>query len=185
MHHARHNAMVSRFFLTSCNDQTFAQDRCMHLVVIRHGKAVAREKWHKDDDERPLTKDGAHQAEWAFKLMRHHVGVTEIWTSPWVRARQTAEIASDVWNLPLRECDWLAGGALQPREWIDQLPRSGDIAIVGHEPDLGEFLGVLCGTRPVPLKKAGIALLEGRTLEQMELQGLLSPKLMAALADMA
>jgi phosphohistidine phosphatase len=157
----------------------------MRLVVIRHGKAVARDKWHKDDVERPLTKEGAHQAEWVFRLMRHYIGITEIWTSPWVRARQTAEIASDVWNLPLRECDWLAGRALPPRDWIEQLPRNGDIALVAHEPDLGEFLGALGGGRPVPLKKAGVALLEGDTIERLELQGLLNPKLIAALAEMA
>ena len=34
--------------------------------------------------------------------------------------------------------------------------------LVGHEPDLGELIGVLCGGPALPLKKAGLALLEGQ-----------------------
>jgi len=158
----------------------------MHLTVIRHAKAIARDKWHHDDADRPLTKDGIAQAEKAFRLLLGCVGITEVWTSPWVRARQTTEIACEIWNLPLREVDWLAGNGTAPGDWPGLLPKKGDIALVGHEPDLGILLGTLLGGgRPLPLKKGGVALLEGPDLGHLTLQQLLSPKLLSAVAENA
>jgi len=157
----------------------------MRLTVIRHAKAIARDKWHQDDADRPLTKDGISQAREAFSLLAGCVGISEVWTSPWVRARHTAEIACEIWNLPLREVDWLAGGAVAPETWPTLLPATGDIALVGHEPDLGILLGTLLGGRPMPLKKGGVALLDGADLAHLALQLLVSPKLLGAVAENA
>jgi phosphohistidine phosphatase SixA len=154
----------------------------MRLLVIRHAKAAAREDWHKDDHLRPLTKEGVAQSKLMFASLKDFSEVEEIWTSPWTRARETASIASEKWKVPLREVDWLAGGAMsaQDRRW--QLPRKRDIAIVGHEPDLGELVGELCGGTVVNMKKCGAALLDGDPATGMELQFLLTPKLVAALS---
>jgi phosphohistidine phosphatase SixA len=156
----------------------------MRLIIVRHGKAVDREKWHQDDTERPLTKDGVEQATRMFKLVRDWVQADEVWTSPWTRARQTAELAAGVWKLPLREVDWLAGEAMPAQNRVRQLPRGIDVALVGHEPDLGAFIGSLIGGNPVPLKKAGIAVLEGEAaLGAMQLRLLLTPKMVLGLAE--
>ncbi len=154
----------------------------MRLLVIRHAKAAAREEWHKDDHLRPLTKEGVSQAKLMFAEIKAWAEVEEIWTSPWTRARETASLASEKWKVPLREVDWLAGGAMsaQDRRW--QLPRKRDLALVGHEPDLGELIGELCGGTTVTMRKCGAALLEGDPATGMELQFLLTPKLVAGLS---
>jgi phosphohistidine phosphatase len=156
----------------------------MRLTLLRHGKAVAREDWQGDDADRPLTKDGADQAARVCKLMRPLIRAEQIWTSPWVRARQTAELASSAWKLPLREVEWLAGEALSPEERIERLPQQGEVVLVGHEPDLGILAGRLMGATPLRLKKAGIAVLDGNpSSHEMRLITLVSPKLIQALAE--
>jgi phosphohistidine phosphatase len=156
----------------------------MLLTLVRHGKAVDRDKWHQDDSERPLTKDGIEQAVRTFKLVRKWIEAEEVWTSPWTRARQTAELAADAWKLPLREVEWLAGEAMPAEQRVRLLPRGIDVALVGHEPDLGELAGALTGGNPIVMKKAGFAVLEGDpALRAMRLSLLLSPKLALGLAD--
>lgn len=153
----------------------------MRLVVLRHGKAVARERWRKDDHLRPLTPAGERQLEAVCRRLKPWVEVEEVWTSPWVRARQTGVVASTIWKVPLREVAWLAGEAMAAIERRRHLPRDRNIAIVGHEPDLGTLVGLLVGGPPLPLRKAGIALLEGDPLETMTLRALLPPKLVLGL----
>lgn len=59
---------------------------------------------------------------------------------------------------------------------LSHLP-GGDTVLVGHEPDLGELIGVLIGAPPIPLRKAGIAVLEGEPAAGgMTLQLLLTPR---------
>lgn len=156
----------------------------MRVTIVRHGKAVDRAKWHLEDADRPLTKEGAAQAMRAFRTLRGWVAADEVWTSPWTRARQTAELAAECWRLPLREVDWLAGEAMSADRRIRLLPHDIDVALVGHEPDLGMLIGALAGGRPVPLKKGGVALLEGEPAPAgMQLRLLLTPKLVLGLAD--
>lgn len=144
---------------------------------------MAKDRWHKEDALRPLTKEGEQQAARMFSLLRGWIEVEAIWTSPWVRARHTAEIASEIWKRPLREVEWLAGSSMTADLQRRLLPRDGSVALVGHEPDLGTLVGVLIGGRPVPLRKSGVALLEGDPLLEMELQALLAPKLVIGLAE--
>lgn len=156
----------------------------MILTLIRHGKAVEREAWHGDDADRPLTREGHAQMRAALRALTDVVKAEEIWTSPWKRARQTAELAAELWDLPLAECDWLAGEATEIPDWGRSLRGSSEVVLVGHEPDLGRFLGLMLGGRPMPLKKGGIAILEGMPRPgQMELRLLLGPKQAIAIAD--
>jgi phosphohistidine phosphatase len=138
----------------------------MLLTVLRHGKAVEREAWHGDDPDRPLTRDGLAACRKALAALGDVVSAEEVWTSPWKRARQTAELAAELWDLPLAECAWMAGEATE-----------SEIVLVGNEPDLGRLVGHLLGGRPVPLKKGGVAVLEGMPRPgQMELRLLIAPK---------
>ena len=156
----------------------------MKLTLVRHGKAVDREDWHGDDDRRPLTRDGIEQALRVFELVEDWITADEVWTSPWLRARHTAELACSAWQLPLREMPWLAGEALGPHESIRNLPRRTNVVLVGHEPDLGVLAGVLTGGNPIPLKKAGIACFEGDPEPAgMTLTLLLTPKLIQGLSS--
>ncbi|MBA2481417.1 MAG: histidine phosphatase family protein [Planctomycetes bacterium] len=149
----------------------------MRLTLLRHGKAMDRSSWHGEDADRPLTREGEEQAERVCKALKELIRADEIWTSPWVRARHTAEIASAAWKLPLREVAWMAGEAASAQERIDELPSDSDVVLVGHEPDLGLLAGALLGGISLQLKKSGIAVLDGKpALAEMRLVSLLTPK---------
>jgi phosphohistidine phosphatase len=154
----------------------------MRLTLLRHGVAVDHEKWQGADAERTLTEDGIVETTRLLKAVRGRIKAVEIWTSPWLRARQTAELASGIWKLPLREIDWLAGAALPAAERAARLQAHTDVVLVGHEPDLGELVRFLCGAR-IALKKAGLAVLKGEPRQgEMTLHCLLNPKLALELA---
>jgi phosphohistidine phosphatase len=88
-----------------------------------------------------------------------------ILTSPLVRAQQTAEILQDVGlSSRLEESEHLApDGSLEAwlvwySKWQRSHPRS-DLAIVGHQPDLGNWAEILVWGQAkdgLVLKKAGV-----------------------------
>lgn len=135
----------------------------MRIVIFRHGPAGRRDarKW-PDDGKRPLTERGRQRTELAARGMaRLESGWAAILTSPLVRARQTADVAAAVLapTSGIVVVDALSPGGGQ-REVLARLRQCGPddlVAVVGHEPELGELAGTLAfgpGVR-VPLKKAG------------------------------
>jgi phosphohistidine phosphatase len=157
----------------------------MRLTLLRHARAMERDDWRGDDADRPLTKDGVRQATRVLRGARALITAVEIWTSPWLRARQTAELASGLWKLPLREMDWLAGEACPSADRAARLQANTDVVLVGHEPDLSDLARFLCGAQLV-LKKASLAVLEGQPRRgTMKLQLLLGPKQALALLGQA
>jgi phosphohistidine phosphatase len=156
----------------------------MRLTILRHGEAIDRDAWQGEDSERPLTEDGVKRLRKVLKASKRVIKAHEIWTSPWKRARETAEMASTFWKLPLREAAWLAGGAAIAKERAEHLRDDYDVILVGHEPDLGELIGYLCGGPAVALRKAGIAVLKGEPRAGgMALSTLLGPKALLKIAD--
>jgi phosphohistidine phosphatase len=154
----------------------------MRLILLRHGKSVEKTDWHDRDEDRPLTKDGVEHATQVLRLTAPLVHAVEIWTSPWLRARQTAELASGIWKLPLREMDWLAAEAQSAAERAGRLRASTNVVLVGHDPDLSDLAQVLCGGR-IELKKCGMAFLDGEPKAGgMTLGALLVPKTLLSLA---
>jgi phosphohistidine phosphatase len=155
----------------------------MILTILRHGKAVEREAWHGDDRDRPLTREGLAQARATLRALAGTIVAEEVWTSPWKRARQTAELAAEIWDLPLTECPWLAGESSDIPDWSRNLRGAGEVVLVGHEPDLGRFIGLMLGGQPMALKKGGLVILEGMPRPgQMELQLFIGPKQALAIA---
>ncbi|GGE73214.1 phosphohistidine phosphatase SixA [Streptosporangium jomthongense] len=72
----------------------------MQLLIMRHGEAG----WHALDQERTLTDAGRHQvAECAAQIAASPWRPRQIWSSPYVRARQTAAIVSEILNCPIEE----------------------------------------------------------------------------------
>jgi phosphohistidine phosphatase len=138
----------------------------MEMLLIRHGPAANRNprKW-PDDAERPLTKSGVAATRRAFKgLARVHPPIQRVISSPAVRARETAEILRDELHLNAEVTFWdeLApdrpAGAILSR--LNGNRRTDGVAFVGHEPTLGELIGVaLTGDASpvVRLSKAGAA----------------------------
>lgn len=153
----------------------------MRLFLLRHGKAVKPEEWKGGDDERPLTGGGVDHATRVLAALKPFITASEILTSPWLRARQTAEIASSAWQLPLRQVPWLAGEAASDAERAGHLPSRSDLVLVGHEPDLSRLVQHLCGAT-VTMKKCSLAMLEGRPeANAMNLICLLPPKVVLGL----
>jgi phosphohistidine phosphatase len=146
----------------------------MDLYLIRHADAAPLgESGSTDDATRPLTAEGQQQArDLAGGLKRRQIHPSIVVTSPLLRARQTAETMLDSWGAgapPLRECEDLASGGRR-RKLLKFLRDLGQdhVALVGHQPDLGEFGAWLIGSRKaqLDLDKGGVACL--RFAEEMK-----------------
>jgi phosphohistidine phosphatase len=122
------------------------------IYLIRHGVAEARGASWPDDTKRPLTRDGISRMEKAARgLARLDIDVDVILSSPLVRARQTADVVSAELNghPPIVNTDALAPGG-DPGTVVAALEkhsRKKRIALVGHEPGLGELAALLIGSR--------------------------------------
>ncbi len=140
----------------------------MDLFLIRHAEAAPLgEGGVQEDAERPLTPAGLDQCEQLAKaLARIGVRLDRVATSPFLRARQTAEALLSHWPAPapdLDVCDALSPG-VKPRKLARYLWKkgSGSVALVGHMPDLAEHAAWLIGSKKAQLDiaKAGAAYIE-------------------------
>lgn len=132
------------------------------LYLVRHAIAADRGGEWPDDSKRPLTEHGVSRFKEAVKgLRRLDVALDEIFTSPLVRAKQTAQILADglEGKPPVKVLDALAPGHA-PASVMTHLARVAKrrrIALVGHEPDLGELAAYLIGAgRSLAFKKGGV-----------------------------
>lgn len=136
----------------------------MRLIIIRHAIAVDRSP-DIPDDERPLTEEGRKRFRQAARgLARLFPPPDLLLSSPLVRARQTARIASKAWSVPVTDEAALAGGTVGDLEAaLRRVPAQSTVALVGHEPQVSEFLAHLVGsTQPdrLTFKKGGVAVVD-------------------------
>ena len=132
------------------------------LYLIRHGVAEERgERW-PDDAKRPLTEDGVERLrKEARGLARLGIAIDLVLTSPLVRTKQTAEIVASAFDPRpyIMTVDSLApGGTYQAViSDLEKHARKPRVALVGHEPGIGEFAARLIGTRhPIEFKKGAV-----------------------------
>ena len=161
----------------------------MELYLIRHG--IAEEKRSDiDDEQRHLTKEGRQKTEKVVQqLKKLGLQFDFIATSPLVRARQTTEIfLANGLVSQMEECIHLAPDGdihnwvvnwLEPRKYSPQT----QLALVGHEPDLGYWAEILVWGQAkagLVLKKAGMIGLklpeEGSPLGRSQMFWLTPPK---------
>ena len=136
----------------------------MDLYLIRHADALALgERGNTDDFERPLSDKGMAQSKQLGTWMqRKGIALDQVFTSPLVRAQQTAEGITRPMSPapPLLQCPELAPGE-KPKSLAKVLKRWGGerAALVGHLPDLPAFAAWLIGSKraQIDLAKAGIA----------------------------
>ena len=135
------------------------------LYLVRHAIAADRGDDWPDDSKRPLTETGVNRFNEAVAgLAWLDVSIDEIFTSPLVRAKQTATLlAHGLGNkTSVKMLDALAPGH-SPRQVMNELSRVAKrhrIALVGHEPGLGELAAHLIGSaRALPFKKGGACLI--------------------------
>jgi phosphohistidine phosphatase len=141
----------------------------MRLYLVRHAIAVPHgTPGFARDADRPLTDEGRSQAADAARgLKRLKVPLEAIATSPYLRAVQTAEQLAGVFDarLPLRELGALKAEA-DPRDAslaLKGFSACGHVALVGHEPHLSRWLGLLVTARGdlrCLFKKGGVACVE-------------------------
>jgi phosphohistidine phosphatase len=164
----------------------------MDIYILRHAIAVERgTKGIRADQDRPVTDKGAAKLRKVVRGIKAlGVSFDLILTSPYLRARQTAEIAAEVLG-PEDGCErspHLAPDG-DPRALIAEIvarrPADGArILLVGHEPYLSQLISTLtsgdAGTQ-VMLKKAGLCKLAAPSLSYgkcASLEWLLSPALL-------
>ncbi len=144
----------------------------MQIILIRHADAGDRDPatW-PDDTARPMSAKGAKRHRRAVKrLRRAELVPTLLLASPWTRAWQTAELTASLLGSPAPvACPALAdtpdltalAAAVGPQ------PPETIVALVGHEPWLGELAALLLTGDPggvaVDFPKSGILGLEAAT----------------------
>lgn len=139
----------------------------MNLYIMRHGIAWDHGEWDGRDDERPLTDEGIARTRKVLAKLAGCEGLTvdAIWSSPFRRALQTAELAGEALGLKVKIVDQLECGAnlssLMRLTKNEPLPPR--LMLVGHEPDCGELVAELVGdeSKSYAFKRAGVALLSG------------------------
>ena len=142
----------------------------MNLYILRHGLAAERDSLRfPDDSRRPLVAKGEERVRLGCDAMRTlEISFDRILSSPYPRAAQTAEIVAATFGLKKRlefRAELIPGGDLQILiRYVNRLrPVPENILLVGHEPDLSQFIShLICGgpAAAIALKKGGLAKLE-------------------------
>jgi phosphohistidine phosphatase len=160
------------------------------LYVIRHGLAEERGDAYPDDTKRPLTDDGMSRMRKAARgLARIGVTLDIVLTSPLVRARQTAEsLAAGLDPRPsIVNVDSLApdGSYAAVIADLEKHSRKTRIALVGHEPMIGELAARLIGSRhAIEFKKGAVCCIDIDDLPPAgpgDLRWLMTPRILRAL----
>lgn len=166
----------------------------MRVILLRHGIAHDRaDPACPADPGRALTEEGRKKTRKAVRgLVRVGVQVTRIITSPYVRAKETADIAAEILGIAID--DIVVSDALLPQaapyaifHALHAFDHSdAEVLCVGHSPHLDRALALSITGDRVPvttLKKAGAALLELDELPRPhgELVWLMPPKVLVEL----
>lgn len=160
------------------------------LYLIRHAVAEERGDAWPDDNKRPLTDEGiARMRKAARGLADIDVTIDIVLSSPLVRARQTAEIVAaaldprpSLVNVDSLAPDGSFSAIVADLEKHGRKPR---IALVGHEPAIGELAARLIGSRhALEFKKGAICRIDLDELPPAgpgDLRWMLTPKILRAL----
>ena len=147
----------------------------IELYVLRHAVAESREAWApKSERARPLTRKGEKQMYRVAEGMKNlDLSFDVIFSSPFVRAKRTAEIVAEVFRAEkkLKLTDSLKPGA-HPKKFVEQARHlfggSGRFILVGHEPFLSGLISILSSGDArvgLKLKKGGLCRLELNTIQ--------------------
>ena len=156
------------------------------LYLIRHAPAEERGDAWPDDSKRPLSDEGMSSMHKAARgLARLGVTFDVVLTSPFVRTRQTAEIVAGVFDHspPIVAIDSLVPGASAQSALADleKQARRSRVAVVGHEPGIGELAARLAGSKvPLKFKKGAVCRIDVKTSPAGpgQLRWFLTPKIL-------
>ena len=164
----------------------------MEIYIVRHADALDADGT-MSDVQRPLSEEGIEKMRKGAKGLRNLLAgsfppLDAILTSPLLRAEETARIIAREVNDggEVTTCPPLAGQFV----WSDLLPfltrypAGARVALVGHEPSLGELAGWLLAPgagAAIPLKKGSciaFGMEEPSERPSAELLWFLTPKLL-------
>lgn len=140
----------------------------MELYFLRHAIAGERSAKYKDDSKRPLTTEGRRKmAKNALGIKALDIPFDALLSSPYTRAKQTAEIARKV--LKIKKSPHLTKN-LVPEAAFEELilelrkkfPKSKHVLLVGHEPHMSHCISFLLTPGQqisVEMKKGGLCCL--------------------------
>jgi phosphohistidine phosphatase len=135
----------------------------MQLYLLRHANA---DTTAETDDQRFLSEKGMQQASRVARFCdAHEIRPGKILTSPIRRAHQTAAEVSGHLKSELITARWLACGATATgiMERLDEYKSEPSLMLVGHEPDLSNFIGFLIGSKvygSVHVRKSTLVLVD-------------------------
>ena len=146
----------------------------MMLSLLRHGIAVERgSSGDEDDAERSLTAKGERRMRRSAEgMLTLSLTYDLILSSPYLRARQTAEIVAQILKTPegVHLSDTLTPAG-SPRQLLVALHTDyrerQEVLLVGHEPYLSRLISTLLTGGPnlsVVMKKGGLCTLDVETL---------------------
>jgi phosphohistidine phosphatase len=151
------------------------------LWLLRHGEAVPHDS--KPDAQRELTARGERQSAAAgAALARLGQEFHAVYTSPKVRAADTAKLAAAALNVEPETEDVLADG-FERADALELLARHGAdarVLVVGHDPSFSQVVHDLTGAR-VDFKKGAVAAVRVQGA-QGELIVMLRPRELESLA---
>jgi phosphohistidine phosphatase len=165
----------------------------MILYFLRHASAGEHVANPKKDEKRALDKEGIEQCGYIGRaLAALDVQVDAIVSSPLKRCTQSASLVGNELGY---EGKLQLDAGLRPeaglgdfRKLLEKYSRQEAIMVVGHNPNLSQFLGAVISDSgceaAVELKKGGVAKVEMRRTTGM-LQWCLTPKVLRSLYDAA
>ena len=147
----------------------------MELYILRHAIAEPKDATNaREDSQRELTPEGKRKMRRMAKGMKAlNLAFDLVLSSPFLRARQTAEIVVETFKFKpgVELLPALAAGE-DARDLISQLNKKQaarkSLLLVGHEPDLSRLIGLLLAGDPtlsIVLKKGGLCKLSAAALK--------------------
>lgn len=157
----------------------------MKLYFLRHADAMPGEP----DEERPLSPKGRKQSQAIANFLEEiEVEFDVAYSSPLVRARETAELVLAVTNhrvwVKLDLVDELRNETA-PKEfnrWLKDLPDAKHVLLVGHNPSMSERVGSLLSiSHPdgFNMPKGSLACLKTDDHVHASLEFFITPKVLA------
>jgi phosphohistidine phosphatase len=158
----------------------------MQLYLMRHGHAEDAGAG-MDDHDRRLTENGKARIAAAGRVLKQlSVRPDTIFSSPRVRALQTAEIVAEALGIPvqIREEVNFGFSVAGIQTLTSDLPHDASAMFVGHDPSMSMVVGQLSGAE-VSMKKGGLARIDlfAPEASKGELVWLIAPKVFDALDD--
>ena len=161
------------------------------VYLVRHAIAEDRSDTGRDADRRLSAHGIAKMRRACEGLARLGVAPERVYASPLVRARQTAELLCEALapeTAPKTLAALSPGGARGVPAALRSLLDVSAIALVGHEPDIGQLAALLIGCPPgsgsIEFKKGSVAAIELHALPPDAtgtLRWLLTPRQLRAL----